>query len=280
MLTREKMLNQIKALPAAPLTLARVMAIVDDPKAGAPDVIEAIQMDPGLTANILRTCNSPYYGGNRQFSSLEEAVHRLGMRTVVQLVMMRAASPLMAGEQEGYGMAPGDLWHHALSTALAARSLAQRVGCGRPSLLFTGGLLHDLGKIALDVFLKEHYRQVRARVEAGATFQEAEREALGMEHAELGALIAEKWGFPSPLVNMIRYHHQPELAEEDQDLCSLVHLADALSQWLGIGLGRPGLASRFESSAVRRFGLKPEDLDRILIELVGTIDEAERGMAA
>jgi putative nucleotidyltransferase with HDIG domain len=277
---RENMLAQVKAFPAAPLTLARLMTILDDPRAGSTELIDAIEIDPGLTANVLRTCNSPFYAGNRQLSTLEEAVHRVGTRTVVQLVTMRAAAPLLGGEQAGYGMAPGDLWHHAVSAALASRLLAQRVGHPKPSLLFTGGLLHDIGKIALDVFLNKRYVEVRTKVEQGATFQEAEREVLGMEHAELGALIAEKWAFPTPLVNMIRYHHQPEAAEADSDVCSLVHLADALAQWLGVGLGRPGLASRFESSAVRRFGLTPEDLDRILIELVEKMQQTEQSLAA
>ena len=91
---------------------------------------------------------------------------------------------------------------------------------------------------------------------------------------------AESWDFPEPLVRMIRFHHEPEKAEEDQDLVSLVHLADALSRWLGIGLGRPGLACRFESTAVKRFHLRPEDLDRIMIELVSRMDETEQCLAA
>jgi putative nucleotidyltransferase with HDIG domain len=280
MLDHEAILAGMKSLPAAPMVLARVLMIMEDPKAGSRELIEAIEVDPGVTANILRTCNSPFYAGNRQLSTLEEAVHRVGMRTIQQLVTMRESESFLRGSQKGYGLAPGDLWAHSVSTGLACRLLAQRVNHPRASLLFTGGLLHDMGKIALDVYLGKRYAEVRQRVDAGATFQEAERDVLGIEHAELGACIAEKWGFPEPLVRVIRHHHQPEGADGDVDLCSIVHLADALSHWLGIGLGRPGLANRFESSAVKMLHLGAADLDRILIDLVEKMNETERSLAA
>ena len=137
-----------------------------------------------------------------------------------------------------------------------------------------------MGKIVLDVFLKKRYNEVRQRVEQGSTFQEAEQEVLGIGHPDLGARIAAAWDFPEPLLAMIRHHHQPEASENESEICSLVHLADALSHWLGIGLGRPGLAVRFESSAVRKFGLKPDDLDRVMIELVEKMEQTERTLVA
>ncbi len=280
MIDTEVVLAGLKNLPAAPMVLVRILMIMDDPKAGARELIDAIEVDPGVTANVLRMCNSSYYAGSRQLSTLQEAVHRLGLRAIMQMVTMRESEPLLGGTHEGYGLAAGDLWRHSVSTALACRLLAQRVGHARLSLVFTGGLLHDLGKIALDVFLKKSYLEVRKRVDQGATFQEAEQEVFGIEHAELGARIAESWGFPETLVRMLRYHHQPEAAESDNDLCSLVHLGDSLSHWLGVGLGRPGLANRFAASAVRMFGLGPDDLDRVLIELVDKFEETEQALAA
>ena len=280
MLEHEAILAGLKNLPAAPMVLVRILMIMDDPKAGSQELIEAIEVDPGVTANVLRMCNSSYYAGSRQLSTLQEAVHRLGMRTILQMVTMRESEPLLGGAHEGYGLAPGDLWRHSVSSALACRLLAHRVGYPKASLAFTGGLLHDLGKIALDVFLRKRYQEVRLRVERGATFQDAEKEVFGIEHGDLGARIAEMWGFPEALVRAMRYHHKPEEAEGDGDLCSLVHLGDSLSHWLGVGLGRPGLANRFASSAVRMFSLQPEDLDRILIELVEKFEETEQSLAA
>jgi putative nucleotidyltransferase with HDIG domain len=280
MLEHEAILAGLKNLPAAPLVLVRILMIMDDPKTGSNELIEAVELDPGVTANVLRMCNSTYYAGTRQLSTLQEAVHRLGMRTIQQMVTMRESESLLGGAHEGYGLAAGDLWRHSVSTALACRLLAHRVGYPRVSVAFTGGLLHDLGKIVLDVFLRKRYQEVRARVEQGATFQDAERDVFGVEHADLGARIAEKWGFPEGLVRAMRFHHQPEEADGDGELCALVHLGDSLSHWLGVGLGRPGLANRFAASAVRMFSLQPEDLDRILIELVEKFEETEQSLAA
>ncbi len=279
MLQQESVLSGLKSLPAAPLVLARVLSLADDPKAGGKELIEAIEVDPGVTANLLRVCNSPAFAARRELSSLDDAVMRVGLRTVIQFVTMQQMQPILNGACDGYGLAPGDLWRHSVATALACRLLAQRVGHAQVSLAFTGGLLHDVGKIALDVFLKPAYQEVRQRVEQGFTFKEAEAEVLGVEHAALGARIAEQWSFPAALAAMIRYHHEPHEATSFQDLCALVHLGDALAHWLGIGLGRPGLANRFESSAVRRFGLQPEDLDRILIDLVEKMEQTERALA-
>lgn len=280
MLEHQEILARIRSLPPAPAILARVLSIMDDPKAGAQELIAAIEVDPGVTANVLRTCNSPYYAGSRQICTLEEAVHRVGMRTVSQLATTNGAETLLNGTHEGYGLAPGDLWHHSISVAIGSRLLAKKVGFARAEVAYTGGLLHDVGKIVLDVVLRRRYGEVREEVEQGATFQEAEQGVLGIEHAELGARIAESWGFPAPLLAAIRHHHDPESAGEEVDLCSLVHLADALAHWLGVGLGRPGLAVRFESSAVRHFGLRPDDLDRVMIELVERMEETEQSLAA
>ncbi len=273
-------LARIKSLPPAPIVLTRVLSIMDDATAGVRELVSAIELDPGVTATVLKTCNSPVYGGTRQLASLDEAAHRVGMRTIIQIVMMREAQSILEGEQSGYGFAAGDLWKHSMTVALAARLLAQRVGFANVSGLFTGGLLHDMGKLVLDVHLKTSYQEVRDRVDDGSTFQEAEREVFGVEHAEIGARIAEHWAFPPSLVEMIRWHHQPDGSSDHLDACCLVHLADALAHWLGVGLGRPGLAVRFESSSVRRFGLGPEDLDRILIELVEKTQQTEQSLAA
>ncbi len=280
MLEHEAILAGLKNLPAAPMVLVRILMVMDDPKAGARELIEAIEVDPGVTANVLRMCNSTYYAGSRQLSTLQEAIHRLGMRTILQMVTMRESAPLLGGAHDGYGLAPGDLWRHSVSTALACRLVAQQVGHPRVSLAFTGGLLHDLGKIALDVFLRKRYQEVRLRVEQGATFQDAERDVFGIEHADLGARIAEQWGFPESLVRMIRWHHEPEKADGDADLVALVHLGDSLSHWLGVGLGRPGLANRFAADTVRMFKLEPDDLDRILIDLVEKFEDTEQALAA
>jgi putative nucleotidyltransferase with HDIG domain len=108
-------------------------------------------------------------------------------------------------------------------TAKGVCILAKRHGQSETAIL--AGLLHDIGKIALDTCFPEEYVQVLQKVASGATFVDAERETLGLDHAEAGSLLAADWSFPQAIVDVIRDHHDPQ---PDDFLSNLIHLADLL----------------------------------------------------
>jgi putative nucleotidyltransferase with HDIG domain len=149
------------------------------------------------------------------------------------------------------------------------------------AILFTAGLLHDLGKSVLSQFVEAGAGDILTLVKTkGRTFLEAELEVLGMHHAELGARVAERWNFSPELVELIRYHHEPEARPESKPLAAL-HVANALTQLSGVSAGVDGLAQRSHEASVKVLGLTRKDLEASLAELHSRLAQAESllGMA-
>lgn len=276
----DRILQQIALLPKASPVMNRVLQLIDEEDVGAEQLVSVIEKDIGVTANLLRLCNTPQYAGSRRLGTLKEAVSRLGTKTIMQLILMGESQSLFKSALPGYGYDGGDLWLHSLGVAEASRLVAIQAKQDRPALAFTGGLLHDLGKVVLDTFWNQESKAIRARLARGATVSEAENEVLGVEHAELGGRIAESWGFPDALAGMIRWHHQPSAAKSDPELCAVVHLADALNHWLGVGLGAPSLVSRFDAGVLARLSLVESDLDQLLVQLGERMERAQNDLAA
>lgn len=275
-----RILERVRDLPPAPIVMSQVVRMVDEPDVGAAELVKVIEKDVGVVANLLRVCNTPQYAGTRRVATLQEAINRLGTRTLLQLVVLGETHSFLKQELKGYGYSSGDLWWHSLGVAEASRLLAQAIHHENAALAFTGGLLHDLGKIVLDVFLAGEQREIRRLISEGASLSEAESLVLGVEHAELGARVAEHWQFPESLCGTIRFHHQPFAAPNGVDLAALVHLGDALTHWLGIGLGGPGLASQFDPRVLDHLGIESGEVDRLLILLSERIDQSNSELAA
>jgi putative nucleotidyltransferase with HDIG domain len=137
----------------------------------------------------------------------------------------------------GYSLCKGGLYHHAVGTAVIAEKLADLTGKVELSMAYTAGLLHDIGKVVLDQFVNSgfplFYRQLN---EEGKNFSEVEKQVLGINHAEVGASLGLKWSFPESLVETIRHHHNPENAQQHNELVHIVYLADLLMSRFNTGL--------------------------------------------
>ena len=106
------------------------------------------------------------------------------------------------------------------------------------------------------------------------SFWQAERAVLGVDHAALGAAVARKWNFPEDIAAAIAFHHNPERSQKHRRLCHLVCLANLMCVTLGVGGGAEGLASTFSAELLAEVGLKPRELDLLLLELKDILDQA------
>jgi len=159
---------------------------------------------------------------------------------------------------------PRQLWTHSFGVAIGAQLVAQKARLDDADAAFTAGLLHDLGKVALSVWLEDKVAQlIGIAIAEGVTFDEAERRVLGFDHTEVGEYLAESWNLPSVLTQAIRYHHQPNLAEPPSKLVDAVHVGDYLTMTMGFGLGADGLQYEFFEEALERLKLSAEDLDTV-----------------
>jgi putative nucleotidyltransferase with HDIG domain len=187
------------------------------------------------------------------------------MDHVVDLVLLASGADNLKPEQKGYDLRKGDLWKYSVLSALIARELAENKGIGKTHLIFTAALLKDIGKVILGQYVGDVFEEINLKVvEENLTFREAEKEVIGIDHAELGGVVAESWNFSSKMVEIIKNHHQPQQSSKSEIESSIVYLADTICMMIGVGSGLDGLAYRFHKEVLERLQFTEKDLQEIM----------------
>lgn len=256
-----EVLAKVEALPPFPAVVQKALALLADPLVSAERLVELVRYDQSITANVLRICNSGLLGGGMPVSTLRDALVRIGNRELVRIILSAGGTEMLRGEVPGYGMGRGDLWKHSVLCALLAENLGETMHFSMPEKVFTAGLLHDIGKIVLSESVGEAYRNLLDAARADRiSFPEAESRILGVNHAEVGGRIAEKWKFDPDMVNAIRFHHEPS-AGKRAPLLFLIHLADAICLTSGVGGGSDGLLYCMDCGFLKSFGVGPKEFE-------------------
>ena len=276
MSTIEKVIKEIEALKPIPQVAHKVLAIMDDPNSSMAQLAEVIMHDQAMTANVLRICNSPFYGLVRKVESVQQAITYLGMRNIAEMVMTNLGSELLKAEHEGYDLKDGELWKHAVSSALIAREICDLKKVKNTHLIYTATLLKDIGKVILHKYVAEAFEAIEAMVrEDDKSFMEAEKEVIGINHAELGGIVAERWGFSERMVYLIRNHHlNGEWSSSEVDL-GIVYLSDIICMMMGLGVGADGLAYRFHRRVIEGLQITDKDLQGIMATFAQRLAEVE-----
>ncbi|MCK4389083.1 MAG: HDOD domain-containing protein [Desulfobacterales bacterium] len=267
MINIDAIVKSIKKLPPFPTVAKKALKILDDPDASVDKLISIIEYDQAITANVLKLCNSAFYGLMRRVGSLRGGLVVLGNAELKNIILASTTVKFFQQENIGYDVTRGGLWEHAVASAIIARLISERVGESEDPSLFTAALLHDIGKVVLDTFVDRYFEQIIALVNEGDhSFLEAESEMLGIDHAEVGARITESWNFPKDIVRTIRLHHRLEKVSDDDRITPIVYLANIITLSMGIGVGRDGLSYRGEEEVMKRYGLKARDLQEIVVD--------------
>lgn len=271
-----QIIDEIDGLAPIPQIARKVLSIVEDPLSSADDLAKVITYDQALTANLLRICNSPYFGLPRKIDSIHEAVTYLGMGKIVELAVAKIGWDGMKGAQEGYDLKEGELWRYSVASALLTRNMADRKNFQNKHLLFTASLLKDVGKVILHRYLGAFSEEINRLVQVeGRSFKEAEKLLFGIDHTEIGGLIAEKWRFSSRMIELIRDHHlDGDRSREDPEK-AVLYLSDTLCMMMGIGVGYDGLAYTFQRRAVEILGFSEKDLQLVIASFVDRFNEVE-----
>jgi putative nucleotidyltransferase with HDIG domain len=271
MIEVEDIVKQIEQLEPIPPVATQIMTMAKDPDSSMSEIADIILNDPALTANLLRTCNSAYFGFSRKVESVKDAISLVGLDHVVQLAMLHSVSRNFKNEPKGYGLGEGELWRHAVSSAYVAKILANKFGVvSKQHRLYTAALLKDIGKLILGRFVAFSLEQINILVQSqGLSFNDAEKQIIGMNHEEIGAMVGEKWRFSDRMIYIIRNHHlSDESARQDLET-SLVYLADMICMMMGVCTGADGLSYRFYSDVLRRLDLTEKNLYGIIAETSG-----------
>ena len=225
----EDFIANAEFLPPAFQLLPRLLLLLEDVEANADALADLIRVDPGLTADVLRVCNSATYGLTYRAENIQQAILRIGFREVHRILMSVIMSPALKNPQNTYSAPQTDLWNHSLAAAVASQSIAGTAGID-VDLAFTAALLHDIGKVVLSHAVPQEVSSAMTMAtEKNLPIYKAERAVLKTDHAAVGARLLERWGFPRNISTAVRFHHEPENAKEEVRLASCVCLANVLA---------------------------------------------------
>jgi len=250
---RETLLHVVKTMPAAPRILSRLGRMTIDPTVDLEDVIALLKCDAALTARIIRVANSPFYSAGSEYSSIEEALARVGMSEIYRLAGFAALLQTTDQDLRLYRISGSELRENSLVTALICEALARASGAD-PKEAYSAGLLRSIGKIALDrlTFSAGLLRtradiNLRGAMSAGAhrisydsgprgLLGEWESALVGFCNCEAAAFILTEWRFPDEMVAAIGSHYAPEKAAGGGAMACLLNLAAGAADRLGFGL--------------------------------------------
>ncbi len=274
---RNRIMKTLNDLPPMNEVVMKAQEIMADPNSNIEDLAAIIETDQSVVVKILKLMNSPYYGLGREISSIGQACSLLGFGKLREVIVAVGVSNVLGKKLKGYEFESGELWLHSIATGFCSRILAEKKNRELANDAYTGGLLHDVGKIILDPYVLE-------RKDAFDNFMkdetkmvlDAEKAILGFDHAEIASDICRKWHIPENVILAIQYHHYPSLSE-GSELAHIVHIADYLVRLSGLGYEDDDLMVELEEGALDFLGFTQENFSDIsfqVLEYVQKIDGA------
>jgi putative nucleotidyltransferase with HDIG domain len=254
--------NNVNSLPQFPENVLLVQKLINDPNSDMAVIARQISMDPALTADLLKIVNSAQYMLAKKVDNISEAVKMVGIRGIKNLLYSYGTQKILGDDTAD----KKQLWEHSYKTAFYAYNLVKNFKRDNNLLddVYVGGILHDMGKIIFSNVHPELLTKIKEfcaeKNLPASTFEDL---SAGMNHAEIGALIAEKWNFPDGLVQAIRYHHDPVSAPEDyKDLVYTVYLANIFCDYENGGVS----FDQFDSAVLDNFGINSKKQVDSLLE--------------
>lgn len=188
-----------------------ILQIMNNTSTGAVHLTKIVECDPSLAARVLRRANSALYGLGRNIVNIQESIICIGFETVKELALTQKVCALFEKSGQTYGYSRNHLWKHCLAVAVFCKLVYRREFRERGDQAFTAGLLHDLGLVIEDEFMREPFRCILRDAQVNhRNIHDLERETFGFTHADIAARLLERWQIPGELIDVIRFHHDVE----------------------------------------------------------------------
>ncbi len=227
----DQLIEQICELPTLATTVESMNNGIKDS-----ELHKVILKDPALCSSILKMVNSTLFGQPKSVISISNAIDILGLERVKNIIASAQVFPMIKKTQKLSVFDIRQFWQHSLATAIASKIISMEIQANVDEEVFVCGLLHDIGKIALAFYCTEILEKIQNIIRVkGCLFVEAEVELELPNHTYIGRKLAEKWGFPETLQNIIAFHHEPFECAKHQKQILIVHLADILVRSLMLG---------------------------------------------
>lgn len=228
-----------------------------------PDILliaKKINKDPVISAKLLRLANSAKFGGSRQVGTVNEAVVRLGVDVVRNMVL---ACGLTGSINAVPGIDLKHFWGKVFDVAELARRLAKLKGM-KGEEVFTCALLYDMGRLIMHVGLPESMVNHIKDLEPSKGRAKAEELVVGFNYAQTGAEMARRWQFPLSICHAVEYHYNPLLAKEFSAEAALIHLGIVLAAQSDVGEEAP---PEWPTQVAERLGLAWPDCAAVFMAL-------------
>lgn len=229
-------------IPSLPVVATRILHIIADDNSSLEELKKVISMDQSFSSRLLKVANSPYYRVSNTISDITDAITHIGFTTVQALVFAVSLKDL----RHPLNKTDVLLWEHSMAVSVASGMIARDLGVMSSGETSIYGLLHDIGKVVINLSLKKEFADViRTVEELHIPFVEAENKVLGFDHGDIGKYVADQWRLPAEMAFVIANHHEADILESHETIdlkrkTLIVKAADALCASLDIGLSYGG----------------------------------------
>ncbi len=272
-----KKLEEVGDLPTLSAVVVKLNKMLNDENVNAEDIGKLIADDVSIMSKVLRTVNSSAYGLSREVESIAQAVSMLGEKGVRNIAMSASAVSAFDIKSSG-GFDIDEFWKHSISVGIAMNVLYEKVENPpkiSKDMLHLCGLMHGIGILTLvQYFFIKFVMSMRISQNKNIGLCEAEKQVLDIDHCEIGAWLANKWQLPEGIVNVIKYHSNPEESPEDDLLVNLAHTAVYICRKNDLGKYGGGNA-QFYNHIWKKLGFGVSDIPVFVKEIKTKVAESE-----
>jgi len=270
--------DKVKELDTLPSTYYRIRRSIEDPRCSANEIGRLISQDQVIACKVLKIANSAFYGFPSRIDSIPRAVSVIGFSAICELILATSVIEMFLKQSNGSIFDRKEFWKHSLGCAIAAKVIAKYTGKFEIEELFTAGLIHDIGKVIIDQYLTDFFITIMSMTSENRnlTFSEAEKNVLGYTHADVGALVARRWGLPYLLVETISFHHRLPDKMKNPKQVAVIHIADSIAKALRLGDSGYRRVPPIEAKAVEIVKIKAAMLELIAEETLKEFHELIR----
>lgn len=263
-------------IPSLSPTASKVMQLANNINTSPPELTKVIKLDPVLSAKVLKLVNSSYFSLSNKIVSLEKAIIMLGLNTIKNLALSAAVLTQMESQGQVNNFDSKGFWKHSLAVGVAARLIAQKRGIPKTLIedYFIAGLLHDLGLLVENNMFPEEMTRIMSSSRTIGILPSEDAELEGLNHCQIGKLLAERWKLSADLISIMVMHHTALLEKEYIELNLTVYLANIICKNNDVGLVLDKTPIEVESDIYDKLGIDVSIEQDVLTDLEAEIEKA------
>jgi len=273
-LDAERIVTKVLKVAALPAVAMKFSEAIKDPLTSNQDLENIVSEDSALAAKVLMIANSALFNFPSKIDTISKAITIIGHKQLSELILSCSIVTMFKDiPQDVVDME--QFWRHSISVATAARILAASRHEQNIEKYFTAGLLHDIGKLIIFIEVPKYALEIINQCkEKNELMYKVEKEVLGFDHANIGALLLKKWKLPENIVSSVYYHHMPSVSSGDIVGPGIIHTADIITHALQFGSSGDYFVPKFNEKAWESLDLDVEILGSVIEQLNVQYNEA------